>query len=188
MKKTFKLVGGSLVGLSALLLAACGNDSSTTTTVVQTNASGGATTTSSDSQSSSGGIALAAPSGSDQLNASDRDGVEYVRYSNSDKTPAEVVASYKSAASSAGWKITKVAGGGGGWGPYGGSNAALRANKGGEYFAVQAGGEKGHTTYFEACSGSGSGSVCDNLSEDAHTGSGGSGYHHDRNHSNSHWS
>lgn len=187
MKKTLKLVGGSLMGVSALVLAACGG-SSTTTTVVQTNASGGTTTTSSDSESSPGGIALAAPSGSDQLNASDRDGVEYVRYSSTSKTPAEVVASYKSAASSAGWKVTKVSGGGGGWGAYGGSNAELRAQKGSEYFAVAAGGQKGGETYFEACSGSGSASICDNLSEDAHTGSGGSGYHHNRNHSNSHWS
>jgi hypothetical protein len=184
--RNLKLVGGSLMGLSALVLAACGS-SSTTTTVVEKSGSG-SSTTSSDSESSSGGIALEAPSGSDQLNASDRDGVEYVRYSNSDKTPAEVVASYKSEASSAGWTVTKVSGGGGGWGAYGGSNAALRAQKGGEYFAVTAGGEKGGNTYFEACSGSGSASICDNLSEDAHTGSGGSGYHNDRNNSHSRWS
>lgn len=187
MKKTFRLVGGSLVGLSALLLAACGNDSSTTT-VVQTNASGGTTTTSSDSESTKGGIALPAPAGSDQLNASDRDGVEYVRYSSTSKTPAEVVSSYKSAATSAGWTVTNASGGGGGWGAYGGSNAQLRANKGGEYFAVSAGGEKGGETYFEACSGSGSATICDNLSEDAHTGSGGSGYHQNRNKSHSRWS
>lgn len=185
--KTLKLVGGSLMGLSAVVLAACGG-SSTTTTVVQTSASGGTSTTSSDSESTKGGIALPAPSGSDQLNASDRDGVEYVRYSSTSKSAEEVVASYKSAAKSAGWTISNDSGGGGGWGAYGGSNAELRANKGGEYFAVAAGGERGGETYFEACSGSGSAKICDNLSEDAHTGSGGSGYHNNRNKSHSNWS
>jgi len=142
----------------------------------------------SDSESTKGGIALPAPSGSDQLNASDRDGVEYVRYSSTSKSAEEVVASYKSAAKSAGWTISNDSGGGGGWGAYGGSNAELRANKGGEYFAVAAGGERGGETYFEACSGSGSATICDNLSEDAHTGSGGSGYHNNRNKSHSNWS
>ncbi|MSX01807.1 MAG: hypothetical protein F2813_01450 [Actinobacteria bacterium] len=184
--KAFKFVGASLVGCAAVVLAACGG-SSTTTTVVQ-ESSGGTTTKSSDSSTTKGGIALSAPSGSDQLNSSDRSGVEYVRYSNSDKTPAEVVAAYKQEASSAGWSITKDSGGGGGWGPYGGSNYGLRAKKDGEYFAVQAGGQKGHTTYFEACSGSGSGSICEDLSSDAHTGSGGSGYNENRNHSRSRWS
>lgn len=183
--RKLKFVGGSLIGLSALVVAACGGSS--TTTVVEKSGSGGSTT-SSDSESTTGGIALPAPSGTDTLNSSDRDGVEYVRYSSTSKTPAEVVASYKSEASSAGWKVTKVSGGGGGWGAYGGSNAELRAQKGSEYFAVAAGGEKGGETYFEACSGSGSASICDNLSEDAHTGSGGSGYHNDRNKSHSRWS
>ena len=177
------------MGAAAVVLAACGG-SSTTTTVIQTSADGstGTVTKSSDSESTKGGIALSPPSGSDTLNSSDRNGVEYVRYSNTGKSAAEVVASYKSKASSAGWKIIKDSGGGGGWGPYGGSNAELRAKKGGEYFSVAAGGERGGETYFEACSGSGSGSICENLSEDAHTGSGGSGYHENRNHSRSRWS
>ncbi len=175
------------MGLATVVLAACGS-SSTTTTVVQASGTSTGTTTSSDSNTAPGSVALAPPSGTDTLNTSDHNGVEYGRYANSSKTPASVVSSYKGAATSGGWKIIKDSGGGGGWGPYGGSNAELRAQKGSEYFAVTAGGQKGHTTYFEACSGSGSGAICENLSEDAHTGSGGSGYHQNRNNSHSRWS
>ena len=188
MSKGLKLAGAGLMGMAAAVVAACGG-SSTTTTVVETSGGGsGSTTKSSDSNTASGGVPLKAPSGSDTLNTSDRNGVEYARYSNSGLSPKQVVSAYNSEAKSAGWEIVKSDGGGGGWGPYGGSDYGMIAKKGNEYFGVQAGGEKGRTTYFEACAGPDA-DDCHNLSNDAHTGSGGSGYEErERHRSHSDWS
>ena len=174
MTKGMRIAGGALMGVAAAVVAACGG-SSTTTTVVETSGGSGGTKTSSDSNTQSGGVPLKAPSGSDTLNTSDRNGVEYARYSNSKLSPKDVVSSYNSEAKSAGWDIIKSDGGGGGWGPYGGSDYGMIAKKGNEYFGVQAGGQKGGTTYFEACAGPDA-NDCHDLSNDAHTGSGGRGY------------
>ncbi|MCX6386102.1 MAG: hypothetical protein NTV40_05660 [Solirubrobacterales bacterium] len=198
--KKMNPVGGSLMAFATVVLAACGG-SDTTTTVVEKAATTPATTPtatatveaktrvkkvpSSDANTHPGSVALAPPAGSDRLNTSDRDGVEFARYANSGKTPAEVVASYKSKATAEGWKILKDGGGGGGWGPYGGSNYWLQAQKGKEYFDVEAGGQKGHATYFAACSGAGARAICDELSNDAHTGSGGSRHEQNQNQTNS---
>ena len=187
MSKGMRIAGGALMGVATAVVAACGG-SSTTTTVVETSGGSGGTKTSSDSNTQSGGVPLKAPSGSDTLNTSDRNGVEYARYSNSKLSPKDVVSSYNSEAKSAGWDIIKSDGGGGGWGPYGGSEYGMIAKKGNEYFAVQAGGQKGGTTYFEACAGPDA-DDCHNLSNDAHTGSGGSGYEErERHRSHSDWS
>lgn len=187
MSKGVRIAGGALMGVAAAVVAACGG-SSTTTTVVETSGGSGGTKTSSDGNTSSGGVPLKAPSGSDTLNTSDRNGVEYARYSNSKLSPKDVVSSYSSEAKSAGWDIIKSNGGGGGWGPYGGSDYGMIAKKGNEYFGVQAGGQKGGPTYFEACAGPDA-NDCHDLSNDAHTGSGGSGYEErERHRSHSDWS
>ena len=185
--RAVKLAGAGLMGVAAAVVAACGGSGSTTT-VVETSGSSGSGAKSSDTNTQPGGVPLKAPSGSDTLNTSDRNGVEYARYSNSKLTPKEVVSQYNSEAKSAGWEIVRSNGGGGGWGPYGGSDYGMIAKKGGEYFGVQAGGEKGNTTYFEACAGPDA-DDCHNLSNDAHTGSGGSGYQErERHRSHSDWS
>jgi hypothetical protein len=183
MKKHFKLAGAGLMGVAAALVAACGG-SSTTTTVVET--SGGGSGSSGNTEP--GGVPLKAPSGSDTLKTSDRNGVEYARYANSKLTPKEVVSDYNSEAKAAGWEIVRSNGGGGGWGPYGGSDYGMIAKKGSNYFAVQAGGEKGNTTYFEACAGPDA-DDCHDLSNEAHSGSNGSGYEErERHRSHSDWS
>lgn len=183
MKKHFKLAGAGLMGVAAALVAACGG-SSTTTTVVET--SGGGSGSSGNTEP--GGVPLKAPSGSDTLKTSDRNGVEYARYANSKLSPKEVVSDYNSEAKAAGWEIVRSNGGGGGWGPYGGSDYGMIAKKGSNYFAVQAGGEKGNTTYFEACAGPDA-DDCHDLSNEAHSGSNGSGYEErERHRSHSDWS
>jgi hypothetical protein len=183
MNLNFRLAGAGLMGIAAAVLAACGG-SSTTTTVVET--SGGGSGSSGNTQP--GGVPLKPPSGSDTLKTSDRNGVEYARYSSSKLTPQQVVSDYNSEAKSAGWEIVRSNGGGGGWGPYGGSEYGMIAKKGNEYFAVQAGGEKNSTTYFEACAGPDA-DDCHDLSNEAHSGSNGSGYEErDRHRSHSDWS
>ncbi len=183
MKRHFKLAGAGLMGVAAALVAACGG-SSTTTTVVET--SGGGSGSSGNTEP--GGVPLKAPSGSDTLKTSDRNGVEYARYANSKLSPKEVVSDYNSEAKAAGWEIVRSNGGGGGWGPYGGSDYGMIAKKGSNYFAVQAGGEKGNTTYFEACAGPDA-DDCHDLSNEAHSGSNGSGYEErERHRSHSDWS
>ena len=185
-RRAGKLAGAGLIGAAAAVVAACGGSGSSTTTVVEK--SGGSSGGSSDTNTKPGGVPLKPPSGSDTLNTSDRNGVEYARYSNSSLDPKDVVSKYNSEAKSAGWEIVRSNGGGGGWGPYGGSDYGMIAKKGNEYFAVQAGGEKGRTTYFEACAGPDA-NDCHDLSNDAHTGSGGSGYEErERHRSHSDWS
>jgi len=183
MNRHFKLAGAGLMGIAAAVVAACGG-SSTTTTVVET--SGGGSGSSGNTEP--GGVPLKAPSGSDTLKTSDRNGVEYARYANSKLSPKEVVGDYNSEAKAAGWEIVRSNGGGGGWGPYGGSDYGMIAKKGSNYFAVQAGGEKGNTTYFEACAGPDA-DDCHDLSNEAHSGSNGSGYEErERHRSHSDWS
>lgn len=170
---------------AALAAAGCGSSGETTATVsVTTTATGGETTTATTSTGSSGGgggnplSGISPPSGSKLLDSRSGNDVYYEHYSTSD-SPKQVESTYNQELTSAGWSIESSGGSGGGWGPYGGSDYGLTAKREDDYFDVQAGGQSGHTAYFELCATSGGGSRedCNHLSNESnsHTSSGGSG-------------
>ena len=183
------------VAALALFIAGCGDDD--TKTVTETPSTDTGTTTSSDTTTATTTTEASTdagnsdlikgidpPSGSKEISSSDKGGVYYAKYSTSD-TPARVISVYSNQLNNDGWKTVNEGGSGGGWGPYGGSSSGLTAKKSGNYFDVQAGGEKGHTTYFEICAGPGTREECDNESDNSDSNSGGSGNSDDNNQSNS---
>ena len=119
---------------------------------------------------------LEPPSGAKLLDEKPGGDVVYQRYSSSE-TPQEVEALYGEEVEAAGWSLVESGGSGGGWGPYGGSDYGLTAKREDEYFDLQAGGEKGRTSYFEICATAGAGTRadCNELSNESNTSSGGSG-------------
>lgn len=164
-----QIAAGSIVALSTIALAGCfGSDESSAPAETVTEAAPATTTeaappattaaapppaTTQAPAPSSGGPNLTAPSGASQLQAAEKNGAQYTRYSISGTAPANVTADYKSQLSSQGYSITSDGGGGGGWGKWGGAEAGLSANNGSTYVDVQAGGQSGSTTYFEVCVG-----------------------------------
>lgn len=166
--------------IAALAAAGCGGGSNTTT-VTESAASGeaGAETSGGESSGEANPLAgISPPSGSKLLDSKSSNDVFYERYSTSTQ-PKQVEATYKSELTGSGFSIVSSGGSGGGWGPYGGSDYGLTAKREDEYVDLQAGGEKGSTSYFELCATNGDGSRddCNELSNQSNqdTDSGGSG-------------
>lgn len=146
-----QIAAGSLVVVGAVVLTGCsgsGDASAPATTVTEA-----AAPPAPDPAPASSGPNLTAPSGASQLQAAEKNGAQYTRYSINGTAASAVTADYKSQLSSAGYSITSDGGGGGGWGKWGGAEAGLSANNGSTYVDVQAGGQSGSTTYFEVCVG-----------------------------------
>ena len=186
----------AMFGIAAVA-AGCGGSSTTTVTQAAATTSSSttatptttATTTSGGGGGSGGGgsgsggasnplAGINPPPGSKKLNSRSAAGVVYVRYSTG-VSPQNVVSNYKKQLSNRGWSIVNSGGSGGGWGPYGGSNYGVTGKKNeDDYIDVQAGGQKGQTTFVEVCATSGKGtrSQCNRFSDQAHhrTHSGGS--------------
>jgi hypothetical protein len=133
----------------------------TTTTVVPTTTAAPATT------AAGAGSPAAAPAGAQQLQNAAANGATYWRYSINGTTPAQVVSDYQGELQAAGYTVVNQGGGGGGWGKWGGAGAGLTGQHGGNYVAVQAGGQNSGPTYFEVCLGPSSQSVqdCENVSD-----------------------
>jgi hypothetical protein len=171
------------VCLLAALAAACGG-SSDGSTVSESSAETSAeseTASGESAESGSGGgpsevlAGLSTPSGSTLLGSKESANVVYQHYKTSTE-PKEVESYYDEQLTSAGWSIESSGGGGGGWGSYGGSDYGLTAKREEDYFDLEAGGEKSHTSYFEICAGPGSRSECEEMSENENeSSSGGSG-------------
>lgn len=175
-----QLAAGSLVALSTVALTGCfGSDEPSPATTVTESAppattaapattTAAAPTTSAAQPPAPATTPVTPPAGATQLQAAERSGAQYTRYSISGTTPSAVVGDYESQLSGQGFTVTNSGGGGGGWGKWGGASAGLSANNGSEYVDVQAGGQSGSTTYFEVCIGPSSNSV--NACEDASDG------------------
>lgn len=176
-----QLAAGSLVALSTVALTGCfGGDETATPAATVTETEAAPTTTAAPATTAAAPTTTAAqapapatasvtpPAGATQLQAAERSGAQYTRYSISGTTPSAVVGDYESQLSGQGFTVTNSGGGGGGWGKWGGASAGLSANNGSEYIDVQAGGQSGSTTYFEVCIGPSSNSV--NACEDASDG------------------
>lgn len=150
----------AIIGAGAASLAAATGCGGGATTVVemetQPTSTAAPTTQAPPAQTSTPGGSTASsvqpPSGSNEVQKRGRKGVSYARYSTAE-TPSQVVDYYRGELSNEGWTVRHEGKGGGGWGRWGGSEAGLWAVKGDDYAAVQAGGESGHTTYFEVCVG-----------------------------------
>ncbi len=93
-----------------------------------------------------------APGGSQLMQTSTDNGVQYARYATS-AAPQQIVSYYSQKWQAEGYQIQSTGGGGGGWGKYGGSDAGANGSKGGSYVDVQAGGSTQGPTYFEVCQG-----------------------------------
>lgn len=165
-RSTWKSVAAAAAAAS--LIAACGgsDDASTATTA----AGGGSATTAPATTAAGGGGSTsvpAPPAGSQLLQEANENGATYWRYSINGQTPQQVVATYQSELTAAGFAVTNSGGGGGGWGKWGGANAGVSADKDGEYIDVQAGGQSSGPTYFEVCAGPSEQSVedCENSSQ-----------------------
>lgn len=144
-----RAIGLTTIGIGSLVVAAgCSSstDSSTTPTPTATVATPTVTSTATATAEPVAGIP-APPAGSIKISGNQT----YSRYKNSAKDPAQVVSFYKGELTAAGYKIVKENSGGGGWGPYGGQGAGLRAQKGEVWTGVGAGAEKGAPTYFSVC-------------------------------------
>lgn len=93
------------------------------------------------------------PSGAKQLSTqNEAGGVVYSTFSTS-QTPQAVTDYYAGALKGAGFTITNQGSGGGGWGGHGGADSHVGGNNSTTFVEVSAGGESGHTTYFETCVG-----------------------------------
>jgi len=144
-----RAIGLTTIGVGALVVAAgcsSSSDSSTTPTPTATAVAPTVTETATATAEPVAGIP-APPAGSVKISGN----ATYSRYKNSAKDPAAIVSFYKGELTNAGYKIVKQNSGGGGWGPYGGSGAGLRAQKGDVWTGVGAGAEKGAPTYFSVC-------------------------------------
>lgn len=167
------IVALTLGAVAAFGLTACGGGGETT--VIETEAEAADTTAATDEAATAettggeegGGDPLtevAAPTPSTQLDEKSSGKLVYERYETS-LEPKQVEATYEEELTGAGWSIESSGGSSGGWGPYGGSDYGLTAKREDEYFDLQAGGEKGGTSYFEVCAGEGTREECDKLSD-----------------------
>jgi hypothetical protein len=165
--------------LLAFGVAACGGSGGGETGAAEATASEEAAPAEPETGSSGSPSGLLAglepPSGAKLLDEKTSGDVVYQHYSTS-STPQEVEVLYGEEVEAAGWSLVESGGSGGGWGPYGGSDYGLTAKREDEYFDLQAGGEKGSTSYFEICATAGEGTRedCNDLSDESNTSSGGS--------------